>query len=96
MSADHATEWMNGMCKAHNGIIGVTRRDDARDKFCVTWAQKCAISEQIRSIYCYKADTDDEDSIGDSCQNLDDPARLKRDKSDITIITQKLAQFRPF
>ena len=36
VSADHATEWVNRMCKAHNGIIGITRRDQARDKFCIT------------------------------------------------------------
>jgi len=34
--ADQATEWMNKTCKVQNGIIGITRNDQARDKFCVT------------------------------------------------------------
>ena len=33
---NQATEWMNRMCKMQNGIIGITRNDQARDKFCVT------------------------------------------------------------
>ena len=37
--ADQATEWMNRMCKLQNGIVGITRNDQARDTFCVTWSE---------------------------------------------------------
>ena len=33
---DQATEWQNKICKISNGIIGITRNDTARDKFCIT------------------------------------------------------------
>ena len=37
---DQATEWQNKICKISNGIIGITRNDTARDKFCITWAER--------------------------------------------------------
>ena len=30
--ADQATEWVNKTCKMQNGIIGITRNDQARDR----------------------------------------------------------------
>ena len=33
---DQAPEWMNKICKMSNGIIRITRNDQARDKFCIT------------------------------------------------------------
>ena len=38
--ADQATEWINKTCKVQNGIIGITRNDQTRDKCCVTWAER--------------------------------------------------------
>ena len=31
--ADRAAEWINWICKMHNGIIGSKRNDQARDKY---------------------------------------------------------------
>ena len=36
--ADQATEWINGVCKSNGGIIGITKSDQARDRFCITWS----------------------------------------------------------
>ena len=41
---DQATEWQNRVCKISNGIIGITRNDTARDKFCITWAERSFVS----------------------------------------------------
>ena len=35
---DQATEWQNKICKTYNGTMGITRKNTARDKFCMTWA----------------------------------------------------------
>ncbi|XP_071479491.1 uncharacterized protein [Diadema antillarum] len=51
VSADHATEWINRICKMHSGIIGITRNDQARNKFCVTWAERSRITQDMRSLY---------------------------------------------
>lgn len=50
---DQATEWMNRMCKISNGIIGITRNDPARDRFCTTWAQRSHISQETKTLYAY-------------------------------------------
>ena len=47
---DQATEWMNKICKMNNGIIGITRNDQARDKFCITWGTRSNVSQTIRSL----------------------------------------------
>ena len=48
--SDQATQWMNRMCKMQNAIIGITRNDQARDKFCVTWSERSRISQDTRSL----------------------------------------------
>jgi hypothetical protein len=47
---DQATEWQNRVCKISNGIIGITRNDTARDKFCITWAERSYISHSTRCL----------------------------------------------
>jgi hypothetical protein len=48
---DQATEWVNRMCKISNGIIGITRNDPARDRFCATWAERSNISHDTKYLY---------------------------------------------
>ena len=50
VSPDHATEWMNKLCKMHNGIIGITRNDSARSKFCITWSVRSEISQNTKNM----------------------------------------------
>ena len=47
---DQATEWQNRICKISNGIIGITRNDTARDKFCITWAERSYISHSTKCL----------------------------------------------
>ena len=47
---DQATEWMNKICKMNNGIISITRNDQERDKFCITWGTRSNVSQTIRSL----------------------------------------------
>ena len=42
-----------------NGIIGITRNDQARDRFCVTWSDRTLISEDTRHLFGVE---DDEES----------------------------------
>ena len=58
--ADQATEWMNKTCKVQNGIIGITRNDQARDKFCVTWPERSRILQGTRCLFSLE---DDEEAI---------------------------------
>ena len=55
--ADQATEWMNKTCKVQNGI---TRNDQARDKFYVTYPKRSRILQGTR---CFFSLEDDEGEI---------------------------------
>ena len=52
--ADQVTEWINKTCKMQNGIIGITRNDQARDRFCVTWSERSQISEDTRHLLVWR------------------------------------------
>ena len=43
ISADQETKWINRTSKMHNGIIGITRNDQAREKFYVPWSERSRI-----------------------------------------------------
>ena len=45
---DQATEWVNKLCTLSNGIIGITKTDSARDRFCITWGDGAIISEATK------------------------------------------------
>ena len=47
---DQATEWINKICKLNNGIIGITRNDQAMDKFCITWGTRSKVSQTVRTL----------------------------------------------
>jgi len=57
--ADQATEWMNKVCKTAGGIIGITRQDQARDRFCITWSRKSQVSGETQRLYGLNDDDDD-------------------------------------
>ena len=48
---DQATEWINRMCKVSGGIIGITRSDQARDRFCATWAVRSHVSQTTKVLF---------------------------------------------
>ena len=45
---DQATELVNKLCKLSNGIIGITKTDSARDRFCITCGERAIISEATK------------------------------------------------
>ena len=91
--ADQATEWINKTCQMQNGIIGITRNDQTRDKFCVTWAERSRISKDTR--YLFNLEDEEEETTFTRSDSL--PSQMKRDADDMkTLITQltRLGVFR--
>ena len=83
--ADQATEWINKPCKMQNGIIGITRNDQTRDKLCVTWAERSRISQDKR--YLFNMEDEEEEATFTRSDSL--PSQMKRDADDVkTFITQ--------
>ena len=90
--ADQATEWINKTCKMQNGIIGITRNDQARDRFCVTWSERSQISEDTRHLFGLK---DDEEEF--SFTRFDSLAsRRVRDADDVAKLFQQLNKYDVF
>ena len=91
--ADQATEWKNKTCKMQNGIIGITRNDQARDRFCVTWSERSQISEDTRHLFGLEDDEEEESSF----TRFDSLAsRRVRDADDVAKLFQQLNKYDVF
>lgn len=82
--ADQATEWINKICKASGGIIGLTRNDQARDRLCVTWSVRTEISQQTKLLFGL---LDDEEEITYN-RNDSQTARIKSEEAKIKELMQ--------
>ena len=90
--ADQATEWINKSCKIQNGVIGITRNDQARNKFCITWSERSRISQDTRCLFNLEDDAEDSTFIrSDSI-----PSRTKRDTDDVNKLVKQLQSFDVF
>ena len=86
--ADQATEWMNRLCNMQNGIIGITRNDQARDKFCVTWSERSRISQDTMSLLNQEDDEDEATFTHDGIL----PSRMKLDVDDVKKLVKQLTR----
>jgi len=92
VSADQATEWVNRTCKMQNGIIGITRKDQARDKFCITWSERSRISQDTR--YLFSLEDDEEETPLTRSDNL--ASHTKHDVDDVKKLAKQLERFNVF
>ena len=91
VSADQSTGWVNRTCKIQNGIIGITRKDQARDKFCITWSERSRISQDTR--YLFSLEDDEEETPLTRSDNL--ASHTKRD-DDVKKLAKQLERFNVF
>ena len=89
--ADQATEWMNRMCKISNGIIGITRNDPARDRFCTTWAERSNISYETKSLMGIE---DNDELI--STRKEATSSRMKKDEEAVQKLVGEFTRFDVF
>ena len=47
------------MCKTTGGIIGKTRQDQARDRFCITWSVRSEVSNSTMKLFNNHDDVED-------------------------------------
>ena len=90
---DQATEWQNRICKISNGIIGITRNDTARDKFCMTWAERSYISHSTKCLL--EVENEDE---GQQISTRKDaqPSRIRLDEDSVTKLEDVFSRFNVF
>ena len=90
---DQATEWQNKICKISNGIIGITRNDTARDKFCITWAERSYhVSHSTRVLFGVDDDANDTISTRKDAQ----PGRVSVDESAVSGLKELFLRFNVF
>ena len=90
---DQVTEWQNRVCKISNGIIGITRNDTARDKFCITWAERSYISHSTRCLL--EIENEDEDQLISTRKDAQ-PSRIRLDKDSVTKLEEVFKRFTVF
>lgn len=96
---DHATEWLNivnivnKVCKLSNGIIGITRNDTARDRFCTTWSERSQISEDTLHLFGLRNDDSEEDF---STRKDGLPSKMTRDWDAVSKLEAQFRRFKVF
>ena len=89
---DQGTEWINKLCKITNGIIGITRNDTARDRFCVTWDEISIRSNAIKDLH--GLDNDEDESISTDKGAL--PPGEQNDEADVVHLVEQFTRFKIF
>ena len=69
------------MCKTAGGIIGITRQDQARDRFCITWSIRSDVSKNTMKLF--NQQEDDEEDTGIYTRPDASQSRLNAEESKI-------------
>ena len=91
---DQGTEWVNRICKVSNGIIGITRNDTTRDRFCTTWSERSHVSKCTRVMYHLDDEDDDSENISTRKEAL--PSRILTDEKSVQSLVKQFARFKVF
>ena len=83
-------EHINKVSKVSGGIVGITRRDVARDKWCLTYNEKARLAEDTFKMF--KLHVYDE-VHAEWCNFETGPSRLKRDKIYVQKLMEEFKQF---
>ena len=81
----------NNLCKLSNGIIGITKTDTARDKFCATWGEWAQITNAAWAMFGME---DDDLSLITRKDAL--PARTPWDEAYVKKLVKQLNLFKVF
>ena len=90
--AGQVTEWINKTFKIQNGIIGITRNDQTRDKCCVTWAERSRFSQDTR--YFFNLEDEEEETTFTRSDSL--PSQMKRDADYVKMLITQLTRLDVF
>ena len=79
---DQALEHVNKAGKVAGGLVGISRLDAARDRWCLTYNERAQLSEDTKTMFnILRSDEEDHKDSG--------PTRIKRDEEDVLkLVTQ--------
>lgn len=93
ISTDLALEHVNKIGKVVDGLVGITRSDSARDKWCLTYNDRSRLVDET-SVMLGLAIDDEEYAL--SANKDIGKARIKRDRQDVQNIREQLERFSVF
>ncbi|MES9882793.1 MAG: hypothetical protein ABW185_18145 [Sedimenticola sp.] len=96
LSTDQALEHVNKVSKMAGGLIGITREDSARDRWCLTFNQRSKVtSDTYEMLGVHNVDDRDEEcSVWENKEAH--TSRLARDEKDVQHIVQQFERFHVF
>lgn len=94
VSVDQALEHVNKVAKISGGIIGISKRNAARDKWSLTYNEKSRLAEEAYKMFGIDVDKDVDEEW---CQHQElGPTRLKRDEEDLQKVMEEFQKMEVF
>ena len=93
ISTDQALEHVNKIGKTAGGIIGISRIDSARDRWCLTFNHRARITNETFQMFGLNLDEEDATKTQHKeCGSV----RIKRDEQDVVLIKHKFLELGVF
>ena len=87
---DQALEHVNKSGKVAEGLVGITRTESARDRWCLTYNERAKLSEDTKAMFCVGAEKEvaSHKDLG--------KARLQRDEEDVLKLVSHFGRYDVF
>ena len=93
VSTDQALEHINRISKVAGGLVGITRTDSARDRWCLTFNERSRIANKTCAMF--DVQIQDEEFSGPDLKELS-PSKIARDEADVKCREEQLRHFGVF
>ena len=87
---DQALEHVNRFGKVAGGLVGITRTDSARDRWCITYNERATLSEDTKTMFNVGGGNE-----ANSHRELG-KARMRRDKEDVLKLVSCFTRYEVF
>lgn len=87
---DQALEHVNKSGKVSGGLVGITRTESARDRWCLTYNERAKLSEDTKAMFCVGAEKEvaSHKDLG--------KARMQRDEEDVLKLVSHFGRYDVF
>ncbi len=93
ISTDQGLEHINRVSKVAGGLVGITKTDSARDRWCVTFNERSRISQETWDMFSIEM----EDTEYNTLDHKDlSKSRIVRDESDVRKLQEKFNELHVF
>lgn len=93
ISTDQALEHVNKVGKVAGGLVGITRSDCARDRWCLTYNERSRIVDETSAMFGL---TSEDTEYAPSASKDAGTSRVRKDKGDVQKLVTQLEKFLVF